>query len=192
VKTPGLPLHELARQLRMEVHDLAAAVPHVQQPAYYDGLIGKFCLAGCGGADNSPPPPTAAVTPVSPAPPPSVASEPSTVPAKPVRCDEGGAQHIQDPDGRIYCFAASASAAQIHAYMLSVYRPSPKDNFKDCPNCPEMVVIPAGSFTMGSNDYDNEKPPHQVSIGKAFAVGKFTVTFAEWDACVASRLQAQA
>ena len=49
-----------------------------------------------------------------------------------------------------------------------------------------MVVIPAGSFTMGSNDYDDEKPPHRVNIAKPFAVGKFTVTFAEWDACVAS------
>ena len=49
-----------------------------------------------------------------------------------------------------------------------------------------MVVVPAGSFTMGSNGYDDEKPPHQVNIAKPFAVGKFTVTFAEWDACVAS------
>ena len=47
MKTPGLALHDLARQLRREVHDVAVAVPHVQQPAYYDGLIGKFCLAGC-------------------------------------------------------------------------------------------------------------------------------------------------
>jgi hypothetical protein len=50
MKTPGIPLHELARQLRLEVNGLAASVPHVQQPAYYDGLIGKFCLAGCQGA----------------------------------------------------------------------------------------------------------------------------------------------
>ena len=60
------------------------------------------------------------------------------------------------------------------------------ESFKDCPDCPEMVVVPAGSFTMGSNDYDDEKPPHRVNIAKPFAVGKFTVTFAEWDACVAS------
>ena len=53
VKTPGLPLHELARQLRLEVHGLAAGVPHVQQPAYYDGLIGKFCLAGCEAPPSS-------------------------------------------------------------------------------------------------------------------------------------------
>jgi formylglycine-generating enzyme required for sulfatase activity len=44
-----------------------------------------------------------------------------------------------------------------------------------------MVVVPAGEFTMGSNDYDDEKPPHRVAI-KAFAVGRFAVTFAEWDA----------
>ena len=70
VKTPGLPLHELARQLRLEVHDLAAAVPHVQQPAYYDGLIGKFCLAGCEASSSVPAPKTVsslpAVMPVQP------------------------------------------------------------------------------------------------------------------------------
>jgi formylglycine-generating enzyme required for sulfatase activity len=81
----------------------------------------------------------------------------------------------------------------------------PKDSFRHCTNCPEMVVVPAtttnlvvwltdpndnaitpppGSFMMGSNDYDNEKPVHKVTIAKPFAVGKFTVTFAEWDACV--------
>jgi hypothetical protein len=70
VKTPGLPLHELARQLRLEVHDLAATVPHVQQPAYYDGLIGKFCLAGCKASSSVPAPKTVsslpAVKPVQP------------------------------------------------------------------------------------------------------------------------------
>jgi formylglycine-generating enzyme required for sulfatase activity len=62
--------------------------------------------------------------------------------------------------------------------------------FKDCDVCPEMVVVPAGSFTMGSppsetGRYDDEGPQHRVTIAKAFAVGKFEVTFAEWDACVA-------
>src|SRR5262249_28789726 len=47
MKTPGLPLHKLARQLRVDVYGTAATVPHTQQPAYYDGLIGKFCLEGC-------------------------------------------------------------------------------------------------------------------------------------------------
>jgi hypothetical protein len=70
MRTPGLPLHELARQLRSEVHDLAATVPHVQQPAYYDGLIGEFCLAGCKASSSVPAPKTIsslpAVKPVEP------------------------------------------------------------------------------------------------------------------------------
>ncbi|MEE8188740.1 MAG: formylglycine-generating enzyme family protein, partial [Kiloniellales bacterium] len=63
--------------------------------------------------------------------------------------------------------------------------------FKDCELCPEMVVIPAGSFMMGSPADEpirgkNEGPPRQVNIANPFAVGKFEVTFDEWDACVAA------
>src|SRR5262245_48069041 len=63
--------------------------------------------------------------------------------------------------------------------------------FKECAQgCPEMVVIPAGKFVMGSpeNDPDrtpNEGPSHEVMIAKPFAVSKFEVTFEEWDACAA-------
>ena len=51
---------------------------------------------------------------------------------------------------------------------------------------PEMVVVPAGSFTMGSPDDEegrssNEGPRHKVTIAKPFAVGGFAVTFDEWD-----------
>ncbi len=61
--------------------------------------------------------------------------------------------------------------------------------FRDCPECPEMVVIPAGSFMMGSpakepGRFDNEGPQHRVIIPRAFALGRYEVTFAEWDACV--------
>ena len=55
---------------------------------------------------------------------------------------------------------------------------------RDCPECPEMVVVPAGSYRMGSEDGDsNERPVHEVTIGAPFAVGRYEVTFAEWDAC---------
>jgi formylglycine-generating enzyme required for sulfatase activity len=68
--------------------------------------------------------------------------------------------------------------------------------FRDCAECPEMVVIPAGSFTMGSPAGETnreqvpekfgawERPQHGVSIGRPLAIGKYEVTFAEWDACV--------
>jgi len=65
----------------------------------------------------------------------------------------------------------------------------PKDTFRDCVECPEMVMIPAGSFIMGSPvseqaRLDNEEPRRMVIIARPFAVGSFEVTFAEWDACV--------
>jgi len=67
----------------------------------------------------------------------------------------------------------------------------PGETFKDCPECPEMVVVPAGTFMMGSpasekGRFKDEGPRHRVTIAKPFAVGKFEVTFAEWDACVAA------
>jgi len=58
--------------------------------------------------------------------------------------------------------------------------------FRDCPDCPEMVRIPAGSFVMGSTDGDkDETPTHEVHIDKPLAAGKYEITFAEWDACAA-------
>lgn len=55
--------------------------------------------------------------------------------------------------------------------------------FKDCADCPEMVVVPAGSFDMGSNNGEaEEKPVHRVTIGKAFALGKTEVTQGQWKA----------
>jgi formylglycine-generating enzyme required for sulfatase activity len=67
----------------------------------------------------------------------------------------------------------------------------PKDIFTECPECPEMVVMPKGTFTMGSPDDEAERstsehPRRRVTIAKAFAVGRFEVTFAEWEACVSA------
>jgi formylglycine-generating enzyme required for sulfatase activity len=58
-----------------------------------------------------------------------------------------------------------------------------------CPICPEMAVAPAGTFTMGSPPSEPERFPEEVqvrvAIAQPFAVGKFAVTFDQWDACVA-------
>ena len=62
--------------------------------------------------------------------------------------------------------------------------------FKDHDSGPEMVVVPAGSFMMGSppdeerwDGYDgSEEPQHTVTISAPFAVGRFAITFDEWDA----------
>jgi formylglycine-generating enzyme required for sulfatase activity len=63
----------------------------------------------------------------------------------------------------------------------------PGDTFRDCAECPEMVVVPAGSFRMGSSNNDREKPVHEVSIAKPFAIGVREVTFEEWDRCVSEK-----
>jgi formylglycine-generating enzyme required for sulfatase activity len=56
---------------------------------------------------------------------------------------------------------------------------------KDCSQCPELVLIPAGSFMMGSTElFDFETPVHQVKIVRPFYVGQSEVTYEEWDACV--------
>ena len=56
--------------------------------------------------------------------------------------------------------------------------------FRDCPECPELVAIPAGSFSMGSQTGDaDELPVREITITRPLAVGRFEVTFAEWDAC---------
>jgi len=65
------------------------------------------------------------------------------------------------------------------------------ETFKDCRECPEMVVVPAGDFTMGSPESEEgrtkfEGPQHRVTFSEPFAVGRFAVTFDEWDACVAA------
>ena len=61
--------------------------------------------------------------------------------------------------------------------------------FRDCGMCPEMVVVPEGSFMMGSPSGEagrtgNEGPVHPVTMARPFAVGVYEVTFGEWDACV--------
>jgi formylglycine-generating enzyme required for sulfatase activity len=71
--------------------------------------------------------------------------------------------------------------------------------FRDCPECPVMVELPPGRFLMGSPDGEEpaalnpdrpewteraEKPQIEVEIAYRLAVGKYEVTFAEWDRCV--------
>jgi formylglycine-generating enzyme required for sulfatase activity len=64
------------------------------------------------------------------------------------------------------------------------------DTFKECSNCPQMIVVPAGSFMMGSPASEpgrevNEGPQRPVRFTRQFAVGQFELSFDEWDACVA-------
>ena len=78
----------------------------------------------------------------------------------------------------------SALTAQVEQAL------KPGDTFKECANCPQMIVVPAGSFMMGSPEnetgrYSNEGPQRLVTIATPFAVAKFEITAEEWSACVA-------
>ncbi|MGH1351226.1 MAG: SUMF1/EgtB/PvdO family nonheme iron enzyme [Methyloligellaceae bacterium] len=56
--------------------------------------------------------------------------------------------------------------------------------FRDMERAPEMVIIPAGEFMMGSAEgagIDTERPQHKVTLASNFAVGRYPVTFEEWD-----------
>jgi len=51
--------------------------------------------------------------------------------------------------------------------------PKPGTVFRDCPQCPELIVVPAGIFVMGSNKTrKTEKPAHRVNFKRPFAIGR--------------------
>ena len=56
--------------------------------------------------------------------------------------------------------------------------------FRDCPTCPELVVVPAGRFRMGCvsgrDCEDDERPVHEVEVS-SFALGVYEVTFEEYE-----------
>lgn len=61
--------------------------------------------------------------------------------------------------------------------------PALGSSFRDCPDCPEMVVIPPGEFVMGFDGGEAERyegPQRRITIGYAFAIGKYEVTNAEY------------
>ncbi len=61
--------------------------------------------------------------------------------------------------------------------------------FKECPECPEMIAIPAGSFVMGSpEDEENrssDETQREITIAYRFAIGRTEITALEYAACVA-------
>ena len=96
----------------------------------------------------------------------------------------------QYPSGTHADEACSRQLALIAAWVAEL---EPRQSFSDELGSggkgPEMVVIRVGRFRMGcvSGGYcgSSAKPVHEVRIAKPFALSKYEVTFAHWDACVA-------
>ncbi len=77
----------------------------------------------------------------------------------------------------------------ITATIIKTFTPmhSPTPSFTPLPKVP-MVFIPAGEFTMGSNEGEpDEKPVHQVYLN-AFYIDKYEVSNANYKACVDVRV----
>jgi formylglycine-generating enzyme required for sulfatase activity len=170
--TPGLRIEDASARIREKVRAETSGeqVPDVVRSDLPEGGV---VLMGAGG---SPSQPVASLesTPVPQAPPvapptlapssPAPAPGPSTVaPAAAISVGLPPKIAANDPGGEV---------------------------FKECDECPEMVVVPAGKAMLGSPLGESgrqtfEAAPHTVEIAKPFAVGRYAVTFAQWDACFA-------
>jgi formylglycine-generating enzyme required for sulfatase activity len=109
---------------------------------------------------------------------------------------------LQDPqlpcravarERQVYALTRPYRVANFDPYVLKPEAEralKPLASFRECAkDCPEMIVIPAGEFMMGSpatdkDSYTFELPQHPVTIARPFAISKFDVTFDDWDACI--------
>ncbi|WP_343668342.1 formylglycine-generating enzyme family protein [Paraburkholderia heleia] len=127
--------------------------------------------------------PAAAAPPPAPAPapqaktPPAPAALPPTPPA---------AQTKAAPASAPPAAAAAAPAAVAAKGNPAISKPGPHD-IQDCPSCPVLVAVTPGNFTMGIDTDDaSERPAHRVTISHSYALAKYAVTVAQWNACVAA------
>ncbi len=194
---PG-DLASLAIRVREDVARIAAAAGHTQRPAYYDETVG-------GAVYLNGPPPAGGQTAITPPPVSDAERTWSLIQNTPSlkALDDFIAQYGNVP---IYGPLAKARREEVAKGRVAVVVPtspppvvSPQpqrdapltpdrerglhrgDTFRECEKCPEMVVVPSGSFMMGSPDSEKgrvseEGPQHTVTISRPFAVGKFHVT----------------
>ena len=92
------------------------------------------------------------------------------------------------------CFAVSIASFACAEEVTFSAGDTFRDALRDGALGPEMIVLPAGSFIMGSpeseKDYHfhfTEVPQVEITISKPFAVGKYELTWDEWEACVAQQ-----
>jgi formylglycine-generating enzyme required for sulfatase activity len=163
IRTPNLTAEEVFNRTRV---DVARASNNEQTPWVASSLTEDFRF-GTPANVAAAPAPAPATKPPAPAPTPAPAPPPAA----------------QAPTPKAPAPAPPA-AAPAPVQTGAEYKPG--DTFRDCPDCSEMVVVPAGSFNMGSSA-PYEGPAHKVSIAKPFAIGRFEVTFDEWDHCVADK-----
>jgi formylglycine-generating enzyme required for sulfatase activity len=179
--TPGLELRGVLTRVRAEV---AQATNNAQVPWSNDGLLSELFLAGPGGASAAAPAQLA------------LAPQPA-----PAAIELAFWQSIQN-SGRAADFEEylrrypAGSFAGLARNRITALRAPPRpfpvavgERFQDCADCPEMVVIPAGRFVMGSPASEpgrekDEGPQRDVTLATDLAVGRGPVTVAEFRAFV--------
>ncbi|NNE23805.1 MAG: SUMF1/EgtB/PvdO family nonheme iron enzyme [Rhizobiales bacterium] len=188
LQQPGLDLVDMARRARRTVRELALSVSHQQTPAYYDAVLGDFYFAGKGRPDSIP------VT--SPSPDPiardfelarAIGTQSAWQAFLAVHGDKTDSFHVQLAKAALKKLALGVFPGEDEPTPTRAHTPG--ETFKDCDQCPEMVVLPAGSYIMGApesekrhyTDNYNEGPQHKVTIQKPFAVGKFEITVGQFE-----------
>ncbi len=189
MSTPGLEVNFLFRKVRDSVRK---ATNRRQEPFTYGSLGGESVYLVPPPVDDFKKP--SAKVPLSPA---AQAWEAVKQTEDPAVLDAFLKEY---PNGVFAALAKSRlKKLKEHDVAVGVFPKTPKPSvgqkfepgkeFQDCPDCPKMVVVPPGSFTMGSpeteKDRDNSEGPQQrVTIPQAFAVGKFEVTVDQFAAFV--------
>ena len=103
--------------------------------------------------------------------------------------DETGTPRVREPEPQVAVGRFPARAPdRVGRNPGDVFRDDREDG-SPCPECPDLVAVPAGTFRMGSADGDreafkDEKPQHLVTLGHQFAVGLYPVTLEEYIAFI--------
>ncbi len=180
IETDGVHVAELMERVKEEVHRLARTIDHQQLPAFYNAAVGRYYFKGDGNSGRKPDD-TGSRNDED-----SAAFDAAKV-ADSVEAYEAYLEAL--PNGRYVAAARIRIAALRKATAPPPPTPvadpyPPGKEFDDCSGCPRMVVIPGGSFVMGSpsdepNRRDVEGPQRTVQVGK-FALGKTEVTRGEF------------
>ena len=178
VETPGLEIRQVFTRVRQAVIQTTKGK---QVPWDSSSLTGDWFIAAA---------PKPGATPSAPSP----APDQETVFWQSIRDGKNIADYREYlrrwPEGTFAELAKRRIVELEKALVTTPDRPAPPRSdeplrigqvFRDCTDCPEMVVIPAGSFMMGWKG-----DQHRVTIASTFALGKYSLTFAEYDVCVAA------
>lgn len=201
LRTPDISAEEAMTHTRVGV---SRASNGEQVPWVASSLIEPFYFGRAPGGQGavSPPPQTPSPKPPAPVaqvkppalqkpvpkPPTTVAQAPqpkppASKPPLPKPPETVAKPAVRTPVAEQPPVAPKPDAPKAEAAKPAVVDTRPGTTFRDCPTCPELIVVPAGVFDMGSGLTPFDKPSHRVTIAKPLAFGLTEVTFNSWEQC---------